>query len=86
MNIVYGHKKYTELEIGNINILLSVPHDGYMRPNEIQNRESDQNGNLKSDKNTKKFANYLKEEIKFLFLTNRGIKANPFVINNNLHR
>ncbi|CAF0795964.1 unnamed protein product [Brachionus calyciflorus] len=85
-SIIYGYKNYTELELGDVNILISVPHDGYLRPTDIPNRENDRNGNLKSDKSTRKFANFLQEELKNLFLKYRGIKANPFVIINNLHR
>lgn len=85
-NVVYGYKNYTELEIGNLNILLSVPHDGLLRPNEIPNRENDLNGNLKNDKNTRKFTKYLRNDLEILFLNKYGVKLVPFVLYNNLHR
>ena len=31
-SVIYGHNKYTQIELGNINILISVPHDGFLRP------------------------------------------------------
>lgn len=83
---VYGYKNYTELEIGNLNILLSVPHDGSLRPNEIPNRDKDLNGNLKNDKNTRKFTKKLKNELEILFSNQYGVEFAPFAIYNNLHR
>ncbi|RNA38969.1 pglyrp1 isoform X3 [Brachionus plicatilis] len=85
-NVVYGFKNYTELELGNLNILLSVPHDGSLRPPEIPNRENDLNGNLKNDKNTRRFTKSLKNELEILFFTHQDIKLIPFVLYNNLHR
>ena len=86
VNIVNGYKNYTQLEIGNLNILLSVPHDGYLRPDEISNRTTDALGNLLNDMNTRKIAQIIRDELMILFLVKNGVNARPYVIYNNLHR
>ena len=86
VNIVNGYKNYTQLEIGNLNILLSVPHDGYLRPEEINNRTTDALGNLLNDMNTRKIAQIIRDELMILFLVKNGVNARPYVIYNNLHR
>jgi hypothetical protein len=84
MYCLYGFKGYTQLELGNINLLISVPHDGYIRPGDIKNRTE---SNIVTDYNTRKFANILKDELSLLFKNKRGIQqAKPFIIYNNLHR
>ena len=83
LNFLY---RYTEMEIGNLNILISVPHDGNLKPNTISDRLSDQNGNFKNDQNTRTYAKILKEELVSLFLLKKNLDAAPFVIYNNLHR
>lgn len=78
-----GYKGYTQLDLGNINVLISVPHDGYLRPKDISDRNE---ANIVTDYNTRKFADVLKTELSDLFFSRRGIKASPFIIYNNLHR
>jgi hypothetical protein len=84
--VIYGYKNYTEIELGNVNILISVPHNGVLRPQDIQNRDSDQFGNIKADSNTKRLGIGLKNELENLFYERRNKIAVPFIIMNNLHR
>ena len=77
-----GYKGYTQLELGNVNILISVPHDGILKPKNIKNRTGEKN--IKSDYNTRKFADTLRKELSNLFLTRKAINASPFIIYNNL--
>jgi hypothetical protein len=75
------------MELGNMNILISVPHDGQLKPSTIRDRACDQIGNLKNDINTRKFAEVLKDELISLFLAKNGTSFFiPFTIYNNLHR
>ena len=83
MNCLHGFKGYTQLELGNINILISVPHDGYLRPGDVKNRTE---SNIVIDYNTRKFADVLREELTILFKNKRAIQAQPFIVYNNLHR
>jgi hypothetical protein len=39
--VIYGTKNYTVLEVGNINLLLSIPHDGNLKPTNIKDRTVD---------------------------------------------
>jgi hypothetical protein len=88
--VVYGFKNYTEMVLGDLNILISVPHDGLLRPAAISNRTEDSIGNLISDFNTRKFANVLRSELVSLFANNKTANSQgghyPFIIYNNLHR
>lgn len=86
MRIIYGHKKYTELELGNVNIMLSVPHNGILKPVDIQNRDSDPYGSFKADRNTRRLGVLVRNELESLFLSKRGKIAVPFLLVNNLHR
>ena len=86
INTINGYKNYTQLEMGNINILISIPHDGSLKPADIPDRDSDALGNLKSDLNTRKFGQVVRDELMILFLTRVGMNVRPFVIYNNLHR
>ncbi|RMZ94851.1 pglyrp1 isoform X3 [Brachionus plicatilis] len=76
----FGHKKYTEFEIGNLNILISVPHGGNLFPDQIPDRTEDGLGNFKGDYNTRPFGEELSTQLHGLF----GQK--PFMVYNNLHR
>lgn len=44
--IYFDEDLYTEFHTGTVNILLSVPHDGQLRPSSITNRTADANNNL----------------------------------------
>lgn len=83
--VVYGYKGYTELELGNVNLLISVPHDGSLRPVEIPDRV-DPYGNIRRDSNTRNFTQILKDELSTLFSSFYGYNIQMFVIYNNLHR
>ncbi len=74
------------MTIGNLNILISVPHDGPLKPEDIHDREKDSNGNYKNDSNTRKVARVLSEELTRLFSIDKESLISPFVIYNNLHR
>jgi hypothetical protein len=82
---ITGYKGYTEMELGNINLLISVPHDGQLYPVDIQNRTADELNNLKGDFNTRKVAQKLRDELVALFAS-VGQSARPFMVYNNLHR
>jgi len=75
LNIKNFEKRYTEIDLGNLNILISVPHDGPLKPPGIQDREKDQNGNFKNDLNTRKIAKILRDELTALFLNHTRTQA-----------
>ncbi|RNA41586.1 pglyrp1 isoform X3 [Brachionus plicatilis] len=76
---ISGNKGYTEFEIGNLNVLISVPHDGDLLPNEIADR-NEEDGGLVIDYNTRRFAKQLNSELFSL------LGKKPFMVLNNLHR
>ena len=69
----YGFENYTRLSIGNINIILSAPHDGELRPSNIPDRSSDRNGNIVSDSRTSLIAQLVSEELTKLFLDQKSM-------------
>ena len=83
---IYGSNGYTTFMQGNINIMLSVPHDGWLKPTSIPNRTCDPLGNLMRDTNTKNFTLVLVQELSSLLSAQYGFAATPFVVFNNLHR
>ena len=73
----WGRKKYIEYIAGNLPIIISAPHGGYLKPTEIPNRTWGTLGNdYKSQEYTLEVANYIKQ------MTGRW----PHVIINHLHR
>lgn len=78
------------MELGNINILISVPHDGQLKPESIQDRSKksirEKGLLILNDTNTRQFSKIMKKELSTLFSVNTKIKVSPFVIFNNLHR
>ncbi len=82
---LFGYKGYTEFEFGNINVLLSVPHDGALRPADIPDR-TDPYGNILRDSNTRNFAQVVRDELASLLSNYYGYNVKLFVIYNNLHR
>jgi hypothetical protein len=80
--VVFGYKNYTEFELGNINILITVSHDGWMEPSSIKDRTEPS----PIDENTRNFARVLRDELTSLFSAQYGYSVRPFVIYNNLHR
>lgn len=81
--IKYGQNNYIEFYNGNMNLLISVPHDGTFMPHFITNRTSDKSNNLKRDLNTEKIANEIRNHLKVLFNSEGKV---PFMIVNKLHR
>lgn len=84
--IKYGHKNYTSMHLGNINILLTAAHGGYLEPNDIANRTSDTLGNLKGDYNTKPLTFLIREHLHELFVENQNLDVTPFFVYNDLIR
>ena len=78
---LYGYKNYTQFGLGDLNILISVPHGGNIRPGNIKDRTNDSLGNLKSDFNTILFGNSLRADLSDLF----GDRM-PFIVSSQLHR
>ena len=81
----YGFENYTKLSVGNINIILSAPHDGELRPSNIPDRTSDRLGNIGSDRRTSLIAQLVSEELTKLFFGSK-IDGRPFVVENYLQR
>lgn len=77
---IYGNNNYTVFYSGNVNILISIPHDGPLLPSDITNRTSDSAGNLVTDYNTRKLGLFLRDELAKL------LGKTPFAVVNNLHR
>ena len=84
-NELIGFKNYTATEIGNINIIITAAHGGYLKPDNIADR-IDILGNIKGDYNSLQLANVIRNELERLFMENDGINAKPFLVFNNLHR
>lgn len=38
--VLFGHNHFTEYQVGNMNLILSVPHGGSMEPKDIPDREA----------------------------------------------
>lgn len=91
----FSAHQYIEYIKGNVNLILTVPHGGRLRPKSIPNRETGivvhKRGvspgkdagtiRVKSDKSTQELANYLKANIEIMTRNSR-----PHVIINHLHR
>ncbi len=80
--VIYGTKNYTVLEVGNINLLLSIPHDGNLKPTNIKDRTVD----TVIDYNTQNFGKAVRDELIYLFKTVKNMDARPYVVYTNLHR
>lgn len=39
-DVIFGHNNFTEYQVGNMNLILSVPHGGSMEPKDIPDREA----------------------------------------------
>lgn len=79
---IFGTNEYIEFEPGNINILLTVPHNGFLEPSHLPNRTEPS----PVDWNTRLFAQELRNELSNLFTRQFGYNAKPFVLYNNLRR
>lgn len=82
---LFGFKNYIEWEKGNINIIISSPHDGYLKPDSIPDR-TPQDGTSTIDFNTRIVTQSLANELSKLFSLKTGSTKKPFVLYNNLHR
>jgi hypothetical protein len=78
--IRYGTNRYIEYHYGNINILLTVPHDGELKPASISTRIRDPICNMRRDKNTRTIALHIGDVLE------KELNGRPFVLINNLHR
>ncbi|CAF1070519.1 unnamed protein product [Brachionus calyciflorus] len=78
--VFFGFKNYTEFKTGDFNILISVPHNGKLLPQDIPDRTEDIIGNLFNDPYTRIFAEQLSLEI------TRLLNKEPFMVINNLDR
>ncbi|MFZ4612200.1 MAG: T9SS type A sorting domain-containing protein [Bacteroidia bacterium] len=77
--IIYGASNYTEYHPGNLPIIISVPHGGYLVPSVIPNRTCN-SAVLVSDANTIELA----QQIDTAFVNATG--CHPHIIYCNLHR
>ena len=85
-NVLNGYKNYTQLSLGNINIILSAPHGGNLTPVNIANRTEDALGNLVDDMNSKEIAKVIRRELNSLFQRANVSNSMPFMIENKLRR
>lgn len=79
--VIYGYLNYTEYHVGNINIMISIPHDGYLKPRNIPDRTSTDAGII--DYNTWKLGTTIVDELVKLFKPENKM---PHLVVNNLHR
>ena len=79
--VIYGYLNYTEYHVGNFNIMISIPHDGYLKPRNIPDRTSTDAGII--DYNTWKLGTMVVDELIKLFGQENKI---PHLVVNNLHR
>ena len=80
---IQGHRGYTTMYLGNLNILISAPHGGTLKPNDIV----DSFNSNKNDRETRLVAELVRHEISELFEDcTDGSTPAPFLIVNNLAR
>lgn len=77
--IIFGANNYTEYHPGNLPIIISVPHGGYLLPADIPNRTCN-NAVSVSDANTIELA----QQIDSAFFLATG--CHPYIVYCNLHR
>ena len=82
----FSFNNYTKFISGNVNIILSAPHEGPLRPDDIPDRTYDKLGNIVSDGRTSLIAEMTRDELTKLFAANGLPNVRPFLIMNNLHR
>ena len=78
-NTYYGNNNYTEYHSGNLPIILSAPHGGYLKPSNIPDRNCSGCVTVK-DRFTKELTLEIAEAI------HKKTQCYPHVIINNLHR
>lgn len=82
--IIEGHRGYTSMHLGNINILISVPHGGTVAPDDMPDNF---NSSSEGDSSTRLVAKLVRQELSQLFGScNDNSQALPFLIINNLAR
>ena len=74
-------KNYTEFTFGNVNLLISIPHDGNLKPTTIADRDTAGN-----DVYARNFSQVVVNELTRLFSLKYGQPLSPFTIYNNLDR
>lgn len=79
---IFGTNQYIELEPGNINILLTVPHNGHLSPENLPNRTQES----PVDSNTRKIAEVFRDELSSILSPKLGYTVKPFIVYNNLRR
>ena len=81
---------YSQMEIGNINILITSPHGGYLEPSNIMNRTSlTISGNravTTPDGNTLNTSRIITDELSALFKRKYGADIRPYYIHTKLRR
>jgi hypothetical protein len=76
---------YSSVDLGTINIILTVPHDGTVKPAGWPDR-TDELGNILRDVSTRNFTQVVSDELAMLFLNKTKYAYRPFVVYNNIHR
>jgi hypothetical protein len=84
---IQAANNYSGIIIGNINIMLTVPHDGNLIVNGWPNR-TDEGGNPLRDVYTLDFALAVSNKFTQLYQQKFNTKnqVSPFIVFNNLHR
>ncbi len=77
-----GLKNFTGIYLGNLNLIITAPHGGLLKPDNIQSRTE---GNL-GDTNTLQLSIELKNELASIFKANGYQNNKPFLVYNELHR
>ena len=77
-----GLKDYTGIFLGDLNILITAPHGGLLKPADIQSRTEKTLG----DSNTLNLAIELKNQLSSIFKSNGFINNQPFLAYNKLNR
>ena len=90
---INGYKGYNTLEIGNMNLFITAPHNGALAPADIPDRRNvtDEGVVLSdfaylTDLNTKSMAKVIRDELVALFKLNKNIDATPHLLYTNLMR
>jgi hypothetical protein len=83
---ISGVKDYVEFFQGNMNIIISVAHGGYLLPSSITDRPSDPLANVFPDRNTIEIATVIRDTMSALFFNSTKQISEPFMIVNNLNR
>lgn len=83
-SVIEGHRGYTTMHLGNINILISAPHGGTVAPDDMPDNF---NSTSEGDSSTRLVAELVRQELSQLFGScNDNSQALPFLIINNLAR